>query len=153
MNFNLSNKGTIVFADLDNFQDCMEIMGWSRYSPNEITRLMTNRVQRYINRYQATLLWGLNKAEGTEEFILIFLQDIERVIKIMNKLRRDILELAQKLNASTSLSVGLTYGEISHLRVLKSHKKKEFLKHPTIYLAYKALKKAKKKGGNELIKI
>jgi GGDEF domain-containing protein len=153
MNFNLLNKGTIVFADLDNFQDCMKIMGWSRYSPNEITRLMTNRVQRYINRYQATLLWGLNKAEGTEEFILIFLQDIERVIKIMNKLRKDILELARKLNAPTSLSVGLTYGEISHLKVLKSHKKKEFLKHPTIYLAYKALKKAKKKGGNELIKI
>ncbi|MFO8017491.1 MAG: hypothetical protein R6U96_02550 [Promethearchaeia archaeon] len=153
MNARFSNKGTVVFADLDNFQDCMHVMGWSRYSPNQITRLMTNKIKRYITHFQATPLWGLNETEGTEEFILLFSQDTETVITLLNRLRKDILELAQKLNAPTSLSVGIARGDISQIKPLKVHKKQEFLKHPTIYLAYKSLKKAKKQGGNTLQKI
>ncbi|MGV9173132.1 MAG: hypothetical protein ACOC44_09380 [Promethearchaeia archaeon] len=148
MNFHLSNKGTIVFADLDNFQDCMKIMGWSRYSSNQITQFMTNTVKKYIIKYQATPLWGLNEEEGTEEFIDLFFLPLEKVKQILDKLRRDILNLAEKLDAPTSLSVGIAEGDVEHIKPLKSHRKKEFLKHPIIYLAYKALKKAKKQGGN-----
>jgi GGDEF domain-containing protein len=149
--YRISETGTIVFLDLDKFGECIEEQNWNAYKPNEISGFLTNKLLEYITKFQAVHLWGINKKRGTEEAILLFLQEKEWVKSLFEDLRKKILKLAKKFGANTSLSVGIAHGPIKNLKVVKGHSRKEFIKNPTVYMAYKALKKAKKMGGNQVI--
>jgi GGDEF domain-containing protein len=147
----LSGYGTVVFLDLDNFKTCMEEKNWSEYTPNPITRYLTQEIMRYVREYRVLTLWGLDRNRGTEEAILFFQYEKEFVQDIIEELREDVMTLAHRHNAPTSLSAGLAEGKTPKVKKIKSHSKREFKKDLTIFLAYRALKKAKKKGGNRII--
>lgn len=149
--YSFSENGTIVFLDLDRFGECIKEQNWDEYRPNEISGFLTDKLLEYITKFQAVHLWGINKKRGTEEAILLFLQEKEWVKSLFEDLRKQILKIAKKFDANTSLSVGIAYGSIRNLKVVKGHSRKEFIKNPTVYMAYKALKKAKKWGGNQVI--
>ncbi len=150
---NSTNFGIIVFLDLDNFKNSMRVKGWTRYSPNPITGYLTNKIVEYIRKFRAIDIWGLNRREGTEEAILFFYQDQDFVQDLMNTLREEIFTIANELNAPTSLSIGMCRGDVPKLKKITRHRKNEFKKDPAIFLAYKALKKAKKKGGNCIVQL
>ncbi len=143
--------GTVAFFDLDNFTKCMEKKNWSRYTPNPITSYLTEAILRYIRNYRALPIWGLNEKEGTEETILFLQYDKSSVYKLIKTLKNEILNLAERIEAPTTLSAGIAEGRSPRIKEIKSHSKSEFKKDPTIYLAYSALKKAKKKGGNCIV--
>jgi len=145
------DQGTVVFLDLDNFETCIQRKNWSRYSPNPITRYLTKSIIHLVREYRALCLWGLDEARGTEEAILFFQYNKEFIRKLLEELRKEILALAKEQNAPTSLSVGLASGRIPRVKKIEAHSKREFKKDPAILLAYRAMKKAKKKGGNRLI--
>lgn len=147
----LSDKGVVTFLDLDNFKHCVEEKNWSKYTPNPITRFLTVTIEQYIRKYRALSFWGLDQKRGTEEAILFFQYEKSFVLNLIDDLRKDIMNLAQQYNASTSLSAGLAEGKIPKIKNIKNHSKSEFKKDPTIFLAYRALKKAKKQGGNSIV--
>jgi GGDEF domain-containing protein len=149
--FSFSEKGTIIFLDLDRFGESIKEKTWDEYRPNPISGFLTNKLLEYITKFQAIHLYGINKKRGTEEAILLFLQDRDWVHSLFEDLRREVLKKARKFDVNTSLSIGIAHGPIRNLKVVKEHSRKEFIKHPTVYLAYKALKKAKKRGGNQII--
>ena len=151
-NFGSSDYGTVAFVDLDGFKNCMEEMGWARWHPNPMTELLTRELLHFIRKYFAVHIWGLNEKEGTEEAILIFFQESTLIVELFESLRKKVLNLAQKLEAPTSLSVGIASGRIIDTKPITHHRKSDFQKDPTRYLAYKALKEAKRKGGNIIIK-
>jgi GGDEF domain-containing protein len=150
---NSTDFGIIAFLDLDNFKNCMNVMGWTRYAPNPITGYLTNKLEDYIRKFRAIDIWGLNRKEGTEEAILFFYQDQNFVYELMDTLRQEIFIRAKKLNAPTSLSIGICKGKVPKLKKITHHSKNEFKKDPAIFLGYKALKKAKKKGGNCIVQL
>lgn len=130
---------------------CMKKKGWSEYTPNPITDFLTEKLEKIRRKYHAWVLWGLNKNRGTEEAILYFHQNSKKIYEIFDKLRRKISKLAENLDAPTSLSIGITRGPAPIIKRIKSHNINEFKKDPGIFLVYRALKKAKKKGGNCII--
>lgn len=148
----VSNYGTIVFLDLDKFHNCIEKKGWSEYTPNPITDFLTVELEKIIRKYRAMELFGVNKHRGTEEAILYFHQNYKKIYEVFENLRRKLERFAEKMNAPTSLSVGITKGKVPKVKRIKSHNVNEFKKDPYVFLAYKALKKAKKKGGNCIFK-
>lgn len=143
--------GVVAFLDLDGFKNCMEVMGWVRWTPNAITGFLTQQLLKFIREFHAVHIWGINEKEGTEEAILIFYHDFEIIIELLENLRKRIKTLARKLKAPTSLSIGVARGRIFDNKPIKHHRKRDFSKDPIRYLAYKALKEAKKKGGNCII--
>lgn len=149
--YRLSENGTIVFLDLDKFGECVEEQSWNSYKPNKISGFLTNKLLEYITKFQVVHLWGIDKKRGTEEAILLFLQEKEWIKSLFEDLRKQILKIAKKFGVNTSLSVGIAHGPIRNLKVVKGHSKREFIKNPTVYMAYKALKKAKKMGGNQVV--
>jgi hypothetical protein len=154
-NFNqqpgFTETANIAFLDLDGFGNCMEHMGWTRYSPNIITGFLTLEIQRLIRDYQAIHIWGMNTKEGTEEAILVFFQEIEPVIAIFKEIQENLMQITRTHNVPTSLSVGIANGKVFDFKPITHHRKSDFRKDPTRYLAYKALKRAKKLGGNQIV--
>ena len=145
------NIGTVIFLDLDGFKNCTEEMNWIRWTPNPITDFLSTQIIKFIYTYQAVHIWGLNEKEGTEECILIFWKKQSSIFDLLNNLRIDILNIAMKLRAPTSLSVGIATGQINNTKPINHNRKSDFKKDPLIYLAYKALRKAKKTGGNKIL--
>ncbi len=146
-----NETATVVFGDLDNFSECMQKMGWTEYHPNRITAFLTEKAQRLIKIHQAVHLWGLDPNRGTEEFILAFFQAPQFVKKEMEQLQRDINDLAEELGAKTSLSIGMATGKLQRMKPLANNSKKELKKDPTVFLAYKALRKAKKSNKSTIV--
>jgi len=144
-------KAVVVFVDLDNFEYCTKLKNWDPYQPNPITSFLTKSLEKLISKYHAVNLWGINKSRGTEEAILIFYKNINNIVDIIENLKKQIKELAKFHEVPTSLSVGIAQGFISNIKKINSHSRKEFKKDPTIFLAYKALKKAKSAGGNTIV--
>lgn len=145
------STGTIVVVDLDNFKACTAKKGWTRYTPNPITALLTQKIQQIISVQFGTLLWGLNEQEGTEESLLYFSCGINEIYDTFEALRLEILALAQKEEATTSLSIGMAYGPVTSLKRATNNRCNTLQKDLTRVLAYKALYKAKKTGGNQIM--
>ena len=150
---NSLENGTIVFLDLDNFKGAMNAMEWTRYRPNPITGYLTTKILEYIRKYQVIVYWGLNRKEGTEETILFFYQEVNFIYDLMDRLRKEIQKIARELDAPTSLSIGMCRARAPQIKSISAHSTEEFKKDPAIYLAYKALKKAKRKGGNCIMRL
>jgi hypothetical protein len=149
------SEGTIVFLDLDKFGECMDFMGWTRYTPNEITGFMTEKIMLWISTYFAVHIWGMNEKEGTEEAMLAFFQDPEEIYDLMESFRNEIFLLAQKIKAPTTLSIGISTGLINmdEIKPISHHRQSDISKDPTRRLAFKAIQKAKKMGGNQTFRL
>jgi GGDEF domain-containing protein len=145
------NTGTFIFLDLDNFGECVRTMGWSEYTPNPISAFLTDEVEHYIHDRFNVLIWGLDQKRGTEEAIILSYEPIESIQVWCCDLIRDVKTIAEEFNANTSLSCGIATGIVSETKAIADNRSKTISRDPLRRLAYKALRQAKKKGGNRLM--
>jgi GGDEF domain-containing protein len=143
--------GAGVFLDLDNFKEIMKKMGWTEYKPNAITGSLSQLVQIFAAKNNANILWGLDQERGTEEtYMEIVEPDAEELCTDLEKIRKKIEELGKETKSNAHLSIGVAYGKISFI---KPRSRREIIRTLLGSRAWKALKKAKKTGGNKIIQI
>jgi len=144
-------NGAGIFLDLDNFKEVMRKMGWSEFRPNPITGTLTQLVQRLAAKYNATVLWGLDPERGTEEaYMEVVEPDTEELISDLEEVRKEIEKLGKETKSNAHLSIGVAYGKIGSA---KPRSRREITRTPLGYRAWRALKKAKKTGGNKIVQI
>ncbi|MCY3410175.1 MAG: hypothetical protein INQ03_00930 [Candidatus Heimdallarchaeota archaeon] len=143
--------GTVIAVDLDNFKICTQVMGWNSYTSNPITRLLTDVLEDFIRKFYALELIGIDRSKGTEEAILVVFQETETILQDLRIIIKSLDQLANKLAAPTSLSIGVATGQINEIKILENRKKSTLFRDPIRAMALKALKKAKKGGGNQII--
>ncbi|MEM3526223.1 MAG: hypothetical protein QXV37_02310 [Candidatus Jordarchaeaceae archaeon] len=142
-------NGVGIFFDLDNFKEIMKKMGWTEYKPNIITGNLTKHIQLFASKYNANILWGLNQERGTEEAYLEVVEpDPEKLYNDLEEIREKIEKLGKETKSNAKLSIGVAYGKIENI---KPRSKRELIKTPLGKKAWKALKTAKKTGGNKVI--
>ncbi|MFB0561691.1 MAG: hypothetical protein ACETWM_10830 [Candidatus Lokiarchaeia archaeon] len=143
--------GAGIFLDLDNFREIMKKMGWNEYKPNAITGNLSQLVQIFATKNKSNILWGLDLERGTEEtYMEVVEPDAEELHTDLEEIRKKIEELGKETKSNAHLSIGVAYGKIIFV---KPHSKREIIGTPLGSRAWKALKKAKKTGGNKIIQI
>lgn len=149
-----SSSGLIILLDLDNFGQIMEDQAWTRYSPNDITGKMTDLIEDFVSQHFATILWGLNRKEGTEECMLLIsipFEESESVLRDLDDLRLIIENEGKKTKTGATLSIGIAAGTLIDYKPAASRKKHHLYNTPLRRLAKRALEDAKKRGGNQLV--
>ncbi|MHA2297612.1 MAG: hypothetical protein ACXAEU_07815 [Candidatus Hodarchaeales archaeon] len=140
----------VVFLDLDKFKELTKRHGWTRYFPNPCTATLTRCIEQMTTNFFGSVVWGFNRQEGTEE-ALIWLNNVnvEDVVTEIEVIKSEI----ENLGLGCTLSAGVVYSRVSgedyQPREFK-RRNREIFKHPLSFLARKACKKAKKKGGNNI---
>lgn len=135
--------GSVIVLDLDKFKEYTEVRGWSNYTPNVITGELSRLVEAFARKWSGRIIHGLDWSRGTEEAI-IELPGVEprEILRDLEDIRARIEELG------SSISIGVSYGPLHSMRV---RGKRELYSSTTIKLAFKALRKAKRMGGNRII--
>ncbi|MHC1601136.1 MAG: nucleotidyl cyclase domain-containing protein [Candidatus Nezhaarchaeales archaeon] len=142
-------NGITVILDLDKFKEITKSMGWTEYKPNIITGSLTHLVEEVVSRLRGVVIYGLDEERGTEEAIIKFVEaDEEEVLKSLEKIRCEIERLGRESGSNATLSIGVYIGPITSL---KPQSPSEAKKTPEVIMALRALKKAKKMGGNRVI--
>lgn len=141
--------GAGIFLDLDKFKETTKKMGWTEFKPNPISGNLTQIVQIFASKHNANILWGLDQERGTEEAYLEVVEpELEELHKDLEEVRRKIENLGKETKSYAHLSIGVAYGKISNR---KPRSIRELIKTPLGNSAWKALKKAKKTGGNKIV--
>ena len=136
-------EGTVIILDLDKFKKVTKERGFNEYKPNIITGTLTHLVENFVRKWNAYVLYGLDYSRGTEEAVIIIpMIKPEEVLGDLEKIRREI----EKLGAS--LSIGVSYGVIVNI---KARNRREAYENITVKNALKALREAKRKGGNRIV--
>jgi len=136
-------EGTVIVLDLDKFKKVTKERGFNEYKPNIITGTLTHLVENFVRKWNAYVLYGLDYSRGTEEAVIIIpMIKPEEVLGDLEKIRREI----EKLGAS--LSIGVSYGVIVNI---KARNRREAYENITVKNALKALREAKRKGGNRIV--
>ena len=78
----------------------------------------------------------------------------ESIFLKMEHFRQEIENLARDLGAPTTVSIGLASGLTSgdNIKPRTSHRKTDFAADPVRYRAHKAILRAKKQGGNCIVR-
>lgn len=135
--------GTVVIMDLDRFKEMTRRMGWTRYRPNVITGELSRMVEEFSRRWSARVVYGLDWDRGTEEAVLE-LPGV-RPEEIMEDLERIRVEIKRM---GGSISMGVAYGPIYPR---KARNRREAYSSATAKLALKALREAKRLGGDRIV--
>ncbi|MFW9990438.1 MAG: hypothetical protein ACFFD4_00120 [Candidatus Odinarchaeota archaeon] len=140
----------IVFLDLDNFAKVSEMHGWNRYSPNPCTGTLTDQVEEFTVRFHGTVVWGLNRREGTEE-ALVWLNNVnvDEIVMDVDAIRQRI----ESLGLGCTLSAGIVYSRASeeHFKPREFQRRSwKIFQHPLALLAKKTCNRSKRKGGNTI---
>lgn len=136
-------SGTVVIVDLDKFKEITREKGFNKYKPNIITGTLTQLVEDFAKKWQATILYGLDYKRGTEEaVILIPLVKPEEIIGDLKNIKRAMEKLG------VTLSIGVSYGPLD---IIKARSRREAYSGFTVKKALKALREAKRKGGNRIV--
>ncbi|RLF04977.1 MAG: hypothetical protein DRJ60_06310 [Thermoprotei archaeon] len=142
-------NGITVFLDLDRFKEITRSMGWTEYKPNIITGSLTHLIEEVASRLRGIVIHGLDEERGTEEAIIKFIEaDENEVLKSLEKIRREIERLGRESGSNATLSIGVYIGPITSM---KPQPLSEAKKAPEVVMALRALKKAKKMGGNRIV--
>ncbi len=137
-------EGVVVVIDLDRFSEVVSERGWSEYSPNPATGLLTLLVERFVSKWNAVVVYGLDPERGTEEVVLeIPGVDPEEILSDLEEIKRQINELG----------VGVTIVVVRGLVGAKPARNRgeAYYGTPTRQLAIKMLRRAKRRGGNTII--
>lgn len=144
----------IIFIDLDNFKEISEKQGWVSYKPNEITGSLTTLVTNFIRKYIGEVIYGLDEKRGTEECMIRLtgalshddiINDLEQIIKEINS-------IGLECGCESSVSIGVSRGPYTPIHPTGPYQwSKKLFKGQAQRLAHKALKKAKRQGGNRII--
>ena len=136
-------EGTVIVLDLDKFKKVTKERGFNEYKPNIITGTLTHLVENFVRKWNAYVLYGLDYSRGTEEAVIIIpMIKPEEVLGDLEKIRKEI----EKLGAT--LSIGVSYGVIVNI---KARNRREAYENITVKNALKALREAKRKGGNRIV--
>ena len=136
-------EGTVIILDLDRFSELTSSKGWDEYKPNIITGTLTHLVEEFVRKHSANILYGLDSKRGTEEAVIeIPYTKPEEVIEDLRKIKYEI----KKLGAT--LSIGIAYGP---LEPIKPRNRREAYSGITRRKALKALREAKRRGGDKIV--
>jgi len=142
--------GVISVLDLDRFKKIVKEMGWSEYSPNPITGLLSSLVDELVRKHHAMVVYGLDWKRGTEETILACPSpDMDSLLKDLEAIRGKIEEAGKETGSNATISIGVAQGPL--LREKPTRSRRELFKTPTQRLAKRALQKAKQRGGNRMV--
>ncbi len=144
----------IVFIDLDNFKEISEKQGWATYKPNEVTGALTHLVSNFVRKHLGEVIYGLDEKRGTEECMLrltgalshnVIVSDLEFILS-------KIQDVGLECGCDVSASIGVARGPYTPIRPTGPYQwSKRLFKGQAQRLAHKALKRAKRQGGNKII--
>jgi len=138
--------------DLDNFKEISNEQGWTKYRPNIITGTLTQLILDLVGKYAATVIYGLNEKEGTEECMLLFSSIyLEDLLQDLEHIRAEIERLGKISKTNATISIGVAVGKSIDNKPAKSRKKEYLITDPIRKFAKNALKVAKRSGGNRII--
>ena len=140
-------EGTVVALDLDRFEEEVERRGWSKWSPNEATGLLSSLVEGLARRWRGVVVYGLDWDRGTEEAVLEF-----PLVK-PSELARDLEEIREtvKREAGVTLTIAAVWGPVTGRPALT--RREAYYGTPTRRIAWRALRAAKRRGGDRLVVI
>jgi len=144
----------IIFIDLDNFKEISEKQGWVSYKPNEITGALTTLVTNFIRKHLGEVIYGLDEKRGTEECMIRLTGALshEEIISDLEQILSEINSIGVECGCDASASIGVSRGPYTQIRPTVPYQwTKKLLKGQAQRLAHKALKKAKRLGGNRII--
>jgi len=137
-------EGAIVIIDLDRFGEVVEERGWSEYSPNPATGLLTSLVEMFVRKWQGVVIYGLDEARGTEEVV------IEIPLVEPEELIQDLEYIKQELNR---LGVGVTIVAVKGYVLGRpaNDRREAYTATPFRRYALSILRRAKRRGGNQVV--
>lgn len=142
-------QSALVMLDLDRFGKIIKEVGWSEYKPNRITGCLSNLVTNLLSKHHGTHIQGLDNQRGTEEAILFFsAPDLEELLDDLEELKENIYRLGKELVLPITISIGMSVGRPPVIRLRDS---RDLTRTLLFKSAKKALKTAKKSGGNQII--
>ncbi|WFO76173.1 hypothetical protein J4526_04905 [Desulfurococcaceae archaeon MEX13E-LK6-19] len=137
-------EGTIIVLDLDKFGEMVEEKGLSEYKPNVVTGLLTQLVEEFVRKWSAVVIYGLDHKRGTEEAVIeIPYVEPSEVADDLEKIKREI----EKTGASITIVAIKDYVIARSAR----DRREAYYGTPGRARALKLLKKAKRRGGGQLI--
>ncbi|ALL01642.1 hypothetical protein Pyrde_1599 [Pyrodictium delaneyi] len=133
-----------MIIDLDRFSEVVEERGWSEYSPNPATGLLTRLIEMFARRWQGVIIYGFDEERGTEEVV------IEIPLVEPEELLPDLEKIKQELN---SIGVGITIVALKGYVLGKpaADRREAYTATPFRRRALALLRKAKRRGGNTVI--
>jgi len=138
-------EGTVLVIDLDRFEEVVEERGWSRYSPNPATGLLSRLVDELVTRWHGYVVYGLDWERGTEEAV------IEVPFVEPEELRRDLEEVKRRLNeAGVNVTIVAVKGYVG-LVSRRGDRRTAYTATPSRRLAARLLREAKRRGGNRVV--
>ena len=142
-------QSSLVILDLDQFGSITKQIGWPEYAPNQVTGLLTELIQELLSKNHGTHIRGLDYQRGTEEAILFFsAPDLQQLITDLKSLKTKIYLLGKQLELPVTISIGVSFGKLPPIRLRDDSK---LMKTLLFKMAQKALRMAKKQGGNHLV--
>ena len=142
-------NGITVVLDLDKFKEVTKAMGWSEYKPNVVTGSLTRLVEELASKLGGVVIHGLDEERGTEEVVIKFVgADVNEVLRELERIRLEIERIGRESRSNATVSAGVYVGPITRL---KPQPLSEAKKAPEVMMALRALKKAKKRGGNRIV--
>jgi len=142
-------QSALVMLDLDQFGMIIKEVGWSEYKPNRVTGYLSNLVTNLLSKHHGTHIQGLDNQRGTEEAILFFsAPDLEELLDDLESLKMKIHLLGKELALPITISIGMSVGSPPFIRLRDFRDLTQTLLFKS---AKKALKMAKKRGGNQII--
>ena len=142
-------QSALVLLDLDHFGEITKKAGWPEYKPNVVSGLVTELVTDLLTKHHGTHLRGINYKRGTEEAVLFFsAPDIQALLEDLETLRKKVHLLGGELGLPITISIGLAFGIPPRMRISETS---DLTRIPLFKPAKKALRKAKKQGGNRVI--
>ena len=144
----------VIFIDLDNFKKISEDQGWVAYKPNDITGSLTSLITKFVRKHLGEVIYVLDEKHGTEECMLRLTGALahEEIINDLEYIITEINNVGQNCGCDASLSIGVSRGPYTPIRPTGPYQwSRRLFKGQAQRLAHKALKKAKKLGGNRII--
>lgn len=141
--------GITVVLDLDRFKDITSNMHWTEYKPNIVTGSLTRLVEEVVSKLGGIVIYGLDEERGTEEVVMKFVDaSIDEVLKEMEKIRLEIERIGRESGSNATISIGIYVGPLTSLKPQSPSKAKKTIE---VLMALRALRKAKKEGGNKIV--
>ncbi|MEA2070939.1 MAG: hypothetical protein U9O98_06575 [Asgard group archaeon] len=142
----------IIYIDLDNFKEISQKQGWVEYKPNIITGTLTYLVTEFVRKYLGEVLFGLDLKRGTEECMIRLTGALshDEIVEDLEEIVNEINEVGKEYDAT--VSIGVARGPYTPVKPTVPHQwSRRLLKGYAQKLARKALRKAKRQGGNRII--
>jgi len=138
--------GIIVIIDLDKFREFVEKHGLDPYKPNIITSELTSLVELFTRKFRGVVIYGLDYERGTEEAVIEIPYGVDYLDLVISELKY----IANRIRElGTTLTAVIVVDYVSG----RSAKSRRDAYEGTLgrRRALRALRRAKKKGGNRII--